>query len=297
MWMGNFSGPQKWGYMYGSQTFPRPHVIVWKRWEPRKPLRLTTSTVHGGFVQDSSKPSSYLGSAVSIDFFSPGNCGRVPNFDSYREKIWLKRPLKWANTNLGPLLFGRGALLINTIFQSGPRADRVGPCWYGVIILSTSMNGRRWMVFVMFIDVKCIFLFSPPERSGEISPYGVQSRLSRLWPPRFVLVHAPKPKARSADVVRRNLIGWLGSLEGEKPSHHLMVTGLGWDLRIMWSQNISNWWFGDLRTWDKKQSQTPFFRRLQWFLYGKNKILMPTSQRGGEQRTDLPYIVMLMVII
>lgn len=36
-----------------------------------------------------------------------------------------------------------------------------------------------------------------------------QKNSSLPWP-RFVLVHAPRPKARSADQVRRNLIGRVG---------------------------------------------------------------------------------------
>eukprot|EP00434_Breviolum_minutum_P015660 symbB.v1.2.013797.t1/scaffold986.1/size153378/3 len=48
--------------------------------------------------------------------------------------------------------------------------------------------------------------------------------------PQFVLVHAPKPKARSADVVRRNLIGRVGvasPLSSPQFRHHFEAPDCG----------------------------------------------------------------------
>ena len=140
---------------------------------------------------------------------------------------------KWANTNLGPLLFGRGGPWEKTPF-------------FKVGHEPTSMDRRRWMVFVTFIDVKCIFLLSSPK---EVEWFHLTSPLHRgfsglqLWHPESTscrvqvcpgaCTQAESPQRRRG-TAESHWVTWkpggrkTSSFNGE-------LVGLG-SIRIMWSQ-------------------------------------------------------------
>ena len=199
---------------------------------------------------------------------------------------------KWANTNLGPLLFGRGGPWEKTPF-------------FKVGHEPTSMDRRRWMVFVTFIDVKCIFLFSSPK---EVEWFHLTSPLHRgfsglqLWHPESTscrvqvcpgaCTQAESPQRRRG-TAESHWVTWkpggrkTSSFNGE-------LVGLGSKKELCDLKSLVVW--RSLKSpFEKQNLSTPLFKgeSNDSYMARRNSYMANFPQRSVPT-ASLPYIVMLM---